>query len=470
MTPTTRDRGGAGLPPFRYARPARPGEAFQTAPRYRLGDGALAGRPAAGGPFSAARLAAGFTPQALDRGLFPESPWADSARVRPAPPRPSGRSAPAEFAERFEDALERMIGDREVVAVALAGDLESAALADRAARLCRRTGRTLLAVTVDDADDLGRRSRHLSERLMEHLGLRCRHLAVEAVPGRWPEPEWSEHGPRFEMFPRFRSGMGLVAEGAGAQILLHGTGGERLLGATPYLASRYLRSRALHDLVGYWRDGREAPGFPAGELLAAVWRRTGRGRAGRLFWTWTGLGRDGAPDGGPAPLTPPMAAAARAWSQALQAEALRAVVRAGATWPAAFALHRLFPYDVSPPATGLPEASPFLDPRFAAYAYHLPPEARYSADHPDPALREHRLLADLLPDGIERVVPSYGRHMYRAFDRYWRACPLDGERCVELGLLRPDWRGRCAGAAEAAAALAAEIWVRGAEERGAVAK
>ncbi|MCQ0008133.1 asparagine synthase-related protein [Actinomadura madurae] len=389
--------------------------------------------------------------------------------MRFAPPRPSGRSAPAEFAERFEGVLERVIGDREAVAVALAGDLESAALVDRAARVCRRTGRTLLAVTVDDADDLGRRSRHLSERLLEHLGLRCRHLAVAAVPGRWPEPEWSEHGPRFELVPRFRSGTAIVAAEAGAEILLHGTGGERLLRATPYLAARYLRSRSLHDLTVYWRDGREAPRFPAGELLAAMLPRTGRGRAARLFWAWTGLGGEDGEDGRPGPLTAPMAAAARTWSDALREEGARTVARADATWPAAFALHRLFPYDVSPPATGLPEAFPFLDPSFAAYAHHLPPEARYSAGHPDPALREHRLLADLLPDGIERVIPSYGRHMYRSFDRYWRACPLDGERCVDLGLLRPDWRRRCGGAAELAAALAAEIWVRGAEDRGAVA-
>ncbi|URM96650.1 hypothetical protein LUW76_21220 [Actinomadura madurae] len=113
MTPTTRDHGRAALPVFRYARPPRPDAAFETVPRYRRGDGGLTGRPAAGGPFSVARLAAGFTPQALDRGLFPESPWADSARVRFAPPRPSGRSAPAEFAERFEGVLERVIGDRE---------------------------------------------------------------------------------------------------------------------------------------------------------------------------------------------------------------------------------------------------------------------------------------------------------------------------------------------------------------------
>ncbi|SPT51535.1 hypothetical protein K8Z49_24490 [Actinomadura madurae] len=469
MTPTTRDHGRAALPAFRYARPPRPDAAFETAPRYRRGDGGLTGRPAAGGPFSVARLAAGFTPQALDRGLFPESPWADSARVRFAPPRPSGRSAPAEFAERFESVLERVIGDREAVAVALAGDLESAALVDRAARVCRRTGRTLLAVTVDDADDLGRRSRHLSERLLEHLGLRCRHLAVAAVPGRWPEPEWSEHGPRFEMVPRFRSGTAIVAAEAGAEILLHGTGGERLLRATPYLAARYLRARSLHDLAVYWRDGREAPRFPAGELLAAVLPRTGRGRAARLFWAWTGLGGEDGEGGRPGPLTAPMAAAARTWSDALREEGARTIARTDAAWPAAFALHRLFPYDVSPPATGLPEASPFLDPSFAAYAHDLPPEARYSAGHPDPALREHRLLADLLPDGIERVIPSYGRHMYRSFDRYWRACPLDGERCVDLGLLRPDWRRRCGGAAELAAALAAEIWVRGAEDRGAVA-
>ncbi|URN07333.1 hypothetical protein LUW74_31025 [Actinomadura madurae] len=320
MTPTTRDHGRAALPAFRYARPPRPDAAFETVPRYRRGDGGLTGRPAAGGPFSVARLAAGFTPQALDRGLFPESPWADSARVRFAPPRPSGRSAPAEFAERFEGVLERVIGDREAVAVALAGDLESAALVDRAARVCRRTGRTLLAVTVDDADDLGRRSRHLSERLLEHLGLRCRHLAVAAVPGRWPEPEWSEHGPRFELVPRFRSGTAIVAAEAGAEILLHGTGGERLLRATPYLAARYLRSRSLHDLTVYWRDGREAPRFPAGELLAAMLPRTGRGRAARLFWAWTGLGGEDGEDGRPGPLTAPMAAAARTWSDALREE------------------------------------------------------------------------------------------------------------------------------------------------------
>ncbi|MCQ0016559.1 hypothetical protein [Actinomadura madurae] len=389
--------------------------------------------------------------------------------MRFAPPRPSGRSAPAEFAERFEGVLERVIGDREAVAVALAGDLESAALVDRAARVCRRTGRTLLAVTVDDADDLGRRSRHLSERLLEHLGLRCRHLAVAAVPGRWPEPEWSEHGPRFELVPRFRSGTAIVAAEAGRRdpAARHGrrtaAAGHALprrpvpAVAVPARPDRVLEGRPRGAPVpgGGAAGGHAAPHRPGpgGPPVLGVDGTRRRGRRGRASGTaHRADGRRGAhlvgrpPGGGGAHRRTGRRDLARRLRAAPAVPVRRVTAR-----------HR--------PAGGVPV------PRPVVRRVRPPPAARGAVLGGPPGPGPAGAPAAGRPAaGRDRAGdPLLRRHMYRSFDRYWRACPLDGERCVDLGLLRPDWRRRCGGAAELAAALAAEIWVRGAEDRGAVA-
>ncbi|MFI6387226.1 asparagine synthase-related protein [Nonomuraea sp. NPDC050547] len=448
-------------PSFRYV--AAPGRLapFVTGPAYRE----TGPERAASSSYSLAALATWFTWPALSTDLFPAAPWAGLERVRHAPPRPRGHARPGELRDRLEAAVERAIGDREHVAVATSGGLDSAALLAVTARLCRRTGRRLLTVTMDIPDDRGRRPKVVVDRLLDFLGLRCLHLRVDTAPRRWPEPDWCEHGPRFDGFPRLHRGMAELAADAGAQVLLHGSGADQLLEAPGYMAARLAGRGAFGDLAAYLKDAAAGGGPPLRELTAVLAGGLHRGISSALYWPTAWPQRTREP--GSALLTDEVHEAACAWERDYRRESARIAAEAGMSWAEALMIHRTFPYDVVVPATELPEAAPFYDPAFAEYALHLPADARYSSAYENEYLRRKHLVTDLLPDGIGSVLPPYRQRGSRSYSRYWRLTRVEPSLAVERGLLRPDWRTRCRDTFEVATASAVELWLRGAEERGA---
>lgn len=463
--PATAGTRRAAAPSFRYTEAPNRLAPFVTTPAYReTATGGAASPPAAGGTYSLAALATWFTWPALSTDLFPAAPWAGLERVRYAPPRPRGHARPEELRDRLEAAVERAIGDREHVAVATSGGLDSAALLAVTARVCRRTDRRLMAVTMDIPDDRGRRPKVVVDRLLDFLGLRCPHLRVDPVPRRWPEPEWSEHGPRFDGFPRLHRGMAELAAAAGAQVILHGSGADQLLEAPGYLAARLLRRGSAGDLAAYLRDASAGGGPPVRELVAALAGGLDRRLSSALYWpaAWPSRLRE---QGSPL-LTEEAGEEARGWEDDYRRESARVAAEAGVSWAEALLMHRTFPYDVVLPATELPEAAPYYDPAFAEYAFHLPPAARYSRAYGSAYLRGKRLVADLLPDGVGEVLPPYRQRGSQAYARYWRLTRVEPSLAVERGLLRPDWRTRCRDAFEVATASAVELWLRGAEARG----
>ncbi|MFI7635090.1 asparagine synthase-related protein [Nonomuraea sp. NPDC049400] len=456
----------AERPSFRYTAAPDRLSPFVSSPAYQeTGSGRAAAPPGAGGAYSLAALATWFTWPALSTDLFPAAPWAGLERVRHAPPRPRGHARPGELRDRLEAAVERAIGDREHVAVATSGGLDSAALLAVTARVCRRTDRRLLTVTMDIPDDRGRRPKTVVDRLLEFLGLRCPHLRVDAAPRRWPEPDWCEHGPRFDGFPRLHRGMAELAADAGAQVLLHGSGADQLLEAPGYMAARLLGRGSLGNLAAYLRDASAGGGPPLRELTAVLAGRLNRGISSALYWPTAWPQRTREP--GSALLTEEVHEQACAWEQDYRRESARVAAEAGASWAEALMIHRTFPYDVVVPATELPEAAPYYDPAFAEYALHLPPASRYSAAYENEYLRRKRLVADLLPEGIGSVLPPYRQRGSQSYARYWRLTRVEPSLAVERGLLRLDWRTRCRDTFEVATASAVELWLRGAEARGA---
>ncbi|MET7463083.1 asparagine synthase-related protein [Nonomuraea sp. NPDC005501] len=448
-----------------YREAGSEGTAAPSAPGGETGSGRAGGPPASGGAYSLAALATWFTWPGLSTDLFPASPWAGLERVRHAPPRPRGHARPDELRDRLEAAVERAIGDREHVAVATSGGLDSAALLAVTARVCRRTDRRLLTVTMDIPDDRGRRPKVVVDRLLEFLGLRCPHLRVDPAPRRWPEPDWCAHGPRFDGFPRLHRGMAELAAEAGAQVLLHGSGADQLLEAPGYMAARLLRPGSFGDLTAYLRDASAGGGPPVRELTALLAGRLNRRVSSALYWPTAWPRR--LQEHGSALLSEDVHAQACAWEDDYRRESARVAAEAGASWAEALMIHRTFPYDVMVPATELPEAAPYYDPAFAEYAFHLPQAARYSGAYENEYLRRKRLVADLLPDGIGAVLPPYRQRGSQSYARYWRLARVEPSLAVERGLLRPDWRTRCRDTFEIATASAVELWLRGAEDRGA---
>jgi asparagine synthetase B (glutamine-hydrolysing) len=453
------------VPEFRYQPSGNRLAPFDLRPRYRDVAGREAPVPGTG-RVDLAALATWFTVPALTRDLFPVSPWPAVRRWRATPPRPDGRTDPAELRDRLDDAVERVLGDREQVAVATSGGLDSAALLAVAARLCRRSGRRLTAMTMDIPDDRGRRPRAVVDRLLEFLGTPARHLVVGPAVTAWPEPDWCPHGPRFDGFPRLHRGMAELARGAGAEILLHGSGADQVLETPAYLAGGLLRSGRLADARAYWRDAGGGEEVPVRELAAPVAGGLHRSTSAGLYWAtaWPRLLAD---PGSPLLADAPGEAGAR-WAGTFREEAARVASRTRASWAEALVMHRTFPLDVVVPATDLPEAAPYLDPAFALYAYHLPLAARYSAGQPSAYLRRKHLVAALLPEGVDSVVPPYRQRAYAAYERYWRTALVEPALSRELGLLRPDWRRRCRDAFDLATVGAVETWLRQATERGAV--
>jgi asparagine synthetase B (glutamine-hydrolysing) len=423
-------------PRFSYERPAAPGDPFDpgvpTLDAARLTD-----------TFSLSRLAVYFGLPAISRDLHPASAWTGVQWPRGAPPVSTGGSDPDELPDRLDDAIRRMVGDHECVAVALSGGLDSVALVERTARICRRQQRRLITVTMAVTDDLGRRPATIAARALEFLRVDAEHIVIEASPSRHPEPAWSIRGPRFDAWPRYHAAMVSACEERGAGVLLHGTGADQLLQTVPFARG----------------DARE-PGADARQ--PAVIRALSAGRIrtsvqARLYWAsvWPGFAADrGAPV-----LASRWEPALMRWLADFQEEHLAPVVRGRATWAQAALMHRVFPFDRLASAGSLPELAPFQDPAFARYAYDLPMRSRFGARHPNAYLRSKALVADLLPAGVEAVLAPERQRCYQAYQQYWKAVATDAPLLVELGLVHADWRRRCRDSFDLAMVMNVEAWV-----------
>lgn len=447
-------------PPFRYATPAPGDDPFSPAGRWvRAGTRERVDR--LGGTFSADRLSVYFGVPGLTRDLHPVSPWVGVDAHRPLPAPPDGFSDPAEFRDRFAAAVEEAVGDAETVAVAASGGMDSLAVLDTTARLCRSTGRRLVAVTLDIADDAGRRTAATARRQLDFLRIDADLVAVPPLPSRWPEPAWTPEGPRFDAWPRCHAGIAQTAAGRGATVLLQGNGADQLLQVPPYLTPELVWSRDLRRLAAYRRD--VDSGAAVNTALSAV-GRLDRPALARVYWAaaWPGF----TTDRGAAVLAPERAPAVRAWLAGFQDECLRAT---RSSWAGATVLHRLFPYDLLADAGPLPERMPFLDPGFARYAYHLPLAARFDPAQPNAYLRGKGLVAGVLPTGVDSVLAPRRQRCYKAYRRYWQGVDREAELAVELGLVRPDWRAHCRDAFDLAMVQSCERWIAGALEHGATA-
>lgn len=404
------------------------------------------------------RLATYFGVPGLSRDLHPTSPWSGVTPVRPRPAPPAGTSDPAEFGDRLTAAVERAAGDAEHIALAASGGLDSCVLLDLVGRACRAAGRRLTVVTLDIADDTGRRTLPAVRRQVDFLRVDADLVGVDALPSRWPEPVWDPVGPRFDAWPRLHNALALAAAKAGATVLLQGNGADQLLQAPPHLAVELPRSSRAR----YRGD------MPGDTAVTAVVRRAGRlDRPGpaRLYWAtqWPGLAADrGAPV-----LAPDRLPAVVRWLADFQDASLEPLLRSGPTWAAATILHRTFPWDRLSDAGPLREVMPFLKPDVARWCYDLPPAARYVPHLPSGYLRGKGLLAALLPDGAETVLAPRRQRCYKAYERYWRTVMRDPSLGVELGLVRPDWRRHARDSFDVAMVMACELWLRGALERGA---
>jgi asparagine synthetase B (glutamine-hydrolysing) len=419
--------------------------------RYEAGDPFAPQPPSErAGTFSLTRLAMYFGLPGISRDLYPASPWSGVDWPRAEPPVSDGSADPGEFPDRLDAAIVRAIGDHDRVAVALSGGLDSVALLDRVARLCRRAGRGLVAVTMGVTDDLGRRPAAIAAQALEFLRISADHVVVDAAPSRYPEPPWSVQGPRFDAWPRYHAAMVAEAQSSGAGVLLHGSGADQFLGSVPFAR------------------GEREPGTTA--EVPAVVRALSHGRIrsamrARLYWAsvWPGFATDrGAPV-----LRENWQPALLRWLNDFQDAHLELLLRARPTWAQASLLNRVFPYDHLPPVGSLPEPAPFLDPELARYAYHLPMGSRFGARHPNAYLRSKGLVADLLPAGVEAVLAPRRQRCYQAYRQYWQAVTTDAPLLVELGLVHPDWQRRCRDTFDLSMVMNVEAWVRHAVDDGA---
>lgn len=450
---------------FFYEEPGVGDDPFDFTPRYR---GPGSSGDAVGREFGVARLAAGFAAAGLRREVWPVPPWVGLRRRRVLPPLPKGTNDPAEFSDRLGHAVAMAIGDADTVGVTVSGGVDSAALLWLAARWCRAHDRRLVVVTLDLRDDHGGSPAVAARRIVDVLGLDVDVLVVDADPHRWPEPPWCWHGPRFDAWPRYRSGIAETAASANAKVLLHGTGADELLTAPAHLLGAVVRDRGVAAGRDYLRQCRELRGESEFDhVLSVLMGRLRGSRTAGVYWalTWPGL----AQDEGPPTLTPAGRDVAVAWAREHRQESLHACVAQRATWAQGAALHALFPRDLLTPAGGIAERFPLLDHDFARYAYHLPLVSRLGHHHVSAYLNHKHLLAQLLPGPVAAVLPPKRLRAYTSYARYWSAMPADTSLAIEAGLVTPDWEDRCRDAFDRAIVLSVETWMRGALATGATA-
>lgn len=404
-------------------------------------------------------LACLFTRPTLEGQFIPRPPWKGLERIRQRPA-PAPESQP--LAEVFRSVLAELVDGVEAVGVELSGGLDSFAVLTHVAALAG--DRRVTAFTSDLRDDTGRSSVESARSLLDALGVAVDRVVVnpDHHPGR---ARWSPHGPRLDAMPGIRAGTARLAAGHGVGVLLNGAGADELLGAPRYLTGSLLRHGDRSAALRYARDvASTGPGL-AGEALALLAAIAPRRLRAKMYWAvnhpeWQ------LPEVA-AILTDSMQAVARDWEQTWISETLREHDAAGHSWAAADAFDAMWPYDPIPPAGDVPEASPFLHPRFVASALALPLHQRYDPTLSTAYLRCKAQVVGLIPPRLLPALPTHKQYYVSAISE---SCghPHEARRCVEIGLIEPT---RLAGDTEVQVRLmvgAVEEWLEGAEAIGAV--
>jgi hypothetical protein len=415
--------------------------------------------------YSLTRLAAYFTGPALYRDFRPECPWPGITLERPRPPEPGDGTAGAVggFQSAFGAQVREALAGHDCVAVAFSGGMDSAAVLYAAWQTCRDQDRRLVAVTLGQRDDDGRRTDRVAAEVAAALGIGCELVTVDGPAERWPEPSWAPAGPRFDAEPRLHRAIAETAMRHGAQVLLHGLGADQLIKAPRFLAAELLLAGRPRAAAGFAADRRRDGGLPAelAALAARALRPPARAAAYLAF-----ARRDLADSVSPV-LTEAAAVHARRWLAGAVRRVRADHARSGRSWAAAEAIDALFPIDMLDQSTGLPERAPFLTPPVAASAWRIPLTDRYRHTLPSPYFRAKALVLSLLPDRVQQALVPHRQRGYHSYSAYWQAAGDTAPRLTALGLVRPDWRERCRSAFDAAMVHACERWVTGAEEHGA---
>ncbi|MGI8450463.1 MAG: asparagine synthase-related protein [Streptosporangiaceae bacterium] len=412
--------------------------------------------------YSLAKLAAYFTGPAMYRDFRPDCPWAGIRLLRAPPPEPGGGSTGA-FRDAFGSAVRDAMDDHPSVAVAFSGGMDSAAVLYTAWRVCQQEGRRLVAVTLAEDDDEGRRTQDVARSVAGALAIGCELAVVDDQAARWPEPAWTPLGPRFDAEPRLHRALAETARGAGAGVLLHGHGADQMLRSPRFMTGELMAARRPAAAARYAADRRASRELGAeGAALAARAMRAAPGATAYLTFARKDLAEPASPV-----LTAAAAAAARQWLAGTVTSLRADHARRGRSWATAGAVDALFPIDALDPSTELPEPAPFLAPPVAASAWRIRLTKRYGETLPTPYFRAKSLVLGLMPGQVQQALVGHRQRGYLAYSRYWQAAGTQAPRLEALGLVRPGWLAHCRSAFDAAMVHACENWVTGAEERGA---
>jgi hypothetical protein len=413
--------------------------------------------------YSLAKLAAYFTGPALYRDFRPNCPWAGIRLLRTRPPQPGGGGGAETFRHAFRDAVRDAMDDHPCVAVAFSGGMDSAAVLHAAWGVCQQDGRRLVAVTLGEDDDEGRRTQEVARRVADALAIGCDLVVAEDQADGWPEPAWTPLGPRFDAEPRLHRALAETARDSGAGVLLHGLGADQLLRAPRFMTGELTAVGRPRAAARYAADRRASGelGAEAAALAARVLSATQCATAYLMF-----ARRDLTEPTSPV-LTGPAAAAARQWLADAVTSIRSEHAQRGRSWATASAVDALFPIDALDQSTELAEPAPFLTSPVAASAWRIPLTERYGDTLPTPYFRAKSLVLGLLPGHVQRALVGHRQRGYLAYSRYWQAAGGDAPRLEALGLVRPGWLAHCRSAFDAAMVHACESWVAGAEERGA---
>jgi Asparagine synthase len=412
--------------------------------------------------YSLAKLAAYFTGPALYRDFRPDCPWAGIRLLRPPPPKP-GAGGTETFRKAFRDAVHQAMDAHPCVAVAFSGGMDSAAVLHAAWAVCQQEGRRLLAVTLAEDDDEGRRTQDVARRVASALAIGCDLVVVDDRATGWPEPAWTPLGPRFDAEPRLHRALAETARDRGAGVLLHGLGADQLLRTPRFLTGALIAARRPGAAARYAAD-RRASGELGAELAALAARALPAAQCATAYLMFAR--KDLAEPVSPV-LTGPAAAAARQWLAGTVTSLRSGHAQRGRSWATASAVDALFPIDALDPSTELPEPAPFLASLVAASAWSIPLTRRYEETLPAPYFRAKSLVLGLLPAHAQRALVDHRQRGYLAYSRYWRAAGAAAPRLETLGLIRPGWLAHCRSAFDVAMVHACETWVAGAEKRGA---
>ncbi|MCP9951113.1 hypothetical protein [Actinomadura madurae] len=396
---------------------------------------------------SAERLARYLSAPSLALGCHPASPWEGGAlgeRPVEAAEEAAGGD-PVALRDRFASAVADCVEGHDHVALLYVNDLASAVLTERAADLCRRSGRRLLVIVADGVAADGTSLAARSQRTIAEVARGAMARIVETE--RWFRPAPRRGNPVAPdlRHTEFVARASLLAADQGATVLLSPSGADAVLGAPRFLA-RHLGPGAVS---GYLRDAWRASG-PAGPLadgLAVLGGRARSGRGGAVRLAVSNLAVPAAPT--PDGLSAAARDAARAWAATWLDEVTAALARARPAVVEAAYLRRIavqervvagygtFLVD-EPGGTAVPappRVLPFLDDGVVRCASAMPLARRYDPALPVPYQRTRAALVGLMP-------PRHREHLPVAppvpgpDDAYRPVVPPGGFRhCADLGLL-----------------------------------